>query len=46
MIKIELGELYGCESYKELTETINHMKRSGMSDEQIQEILDKSKGGK
>jgi len=46
MIKIELGELYGCESYEELIETINYMKRMGMSDEQMQEILNKSKDGK
>lgn len=46
MIKIDLGELYGCKSYEELIETINYMKRMGMSDEQMQEILNKSKDGK
>ena len=46
MIKIDLGELYGCKSYEELIKTINYMKRMGMSDEQMQEILNKSKDGK
>lgn len=46
MIKIDLGELYGCKSYEELIQTINYMKRMGLSDKQMQELLNKSKDEK
>lgn len=43
MIDIELGEMYGMDSYKDLVETINYLKRLGFTDNEIQKILDKSK---
>ena len=43
MITIELGQTYGMDSAKELMQTIEELKRMGMSDEDIQAILDRSK---
>jgi DNA-binding transcriptional MerR regulator len=46
MISIEMGELYGMTSPEELIEAIDFLKNMGMSDAQIQEVLDRSKEGK
>ena len=43
MINIKLGELYGMKDVKELMQTIQDLQNMGMSDTEIQEILDKSK---
>lgn len=43
MINIELNELYGMENEKDLMKTIFELRNMGMSDEEIQEILDRSK---
>lgn len=43
MIVIELGEMYGMNSYKDLVETINYLKGLGFENDEIQKILDKSK---
>lgn len=43
MINLEIGELYGMESEKELMEAIQSCRNMGMSDEAIQAILDRSK---
>lgn len=43
MITLELGELYGMDSYKDLMDTINELKENGWKDSEIQEILDRSK---
>ena len=50
MINIKLeeltGNMYGTGSIKELLRGIDELKRSGLSDDEIQKILDKSEGGK
>ena len=43
MINLEIGELYGMESERELMEAIQSCRTIGMSDAQIQAILDRSK---
>ncbi len=43
MITLELGQLYGMDSEKELMQTIKELKNTGMSDGDIQSILDRSK---
>ena len=43
MITLELGQLYGMDSEKELMQTIKELKNTGMSDGDIQVILDRSK---
>ena len=43
MITLELGQLYGMDSEKELMQTIKELKNTGMSDGDIQAILDRSK---
>ena len=43
MINIELGELYGMDSIKELMQTIKELQDMGMSDAEIQAILERSK---
>lgn len=43
MITLEMGELYGMESEKDLMQTIKQLQDMGMSDVQIQAILDRSK---
>ena len=43
MINLELGELYGMDSIKELMQTIEELRSMGMSDIEIQAILDRSK---
>ena len=43
MINIELGELYGMNNVKELMQTIKELQDMGMSDSEIQAILERSK---
>ena len=43
MITLEMGQLYGMNSEKELMQTIKELKNTGMSDNDIQIILDRSK---
>lgn len=43
MITLKMGELYGMESEKELMQTIKELQDMGMSDEDIQALLDRSK---
>ena len=43
MITLEMGQLYGMNSEKELMQTIKELKNMGMSDNDIQIILDRSK---
>lgn len=43
MITLEMGQLYGMDSKKELMQTIKELKNIGMSDDDIQVILDRSK---
>lgn len=45
MINLELGQLYGCNNQNELLDTIDMLKAIGMSDEDINEILNRSKDG-
>lgn len=46
MISLEMGELYGMESERKLMEAIQSCRNMGMSDAQIQALLDRSKEGK
>lgn len=43
MISLEMGQLYGMNNEKELMQTIKELKNTGMSDNDIQVILDRSK---
>ncbi len=43
MITLEIGQLYGMNNEKELMQTIKELKNTGMSDNDIQIILDRSK---
>lgn len=43
MITLELGQLYGMNSTKEVMTTIEELKNIGMSDADIQAILDRSR---
>ncbi len=43
MITLELGELYGMDSYEDLLDTIKVLKEHWWSDSEIQEVLDRSK---
>lgn len=43
MINLELGELYGMDNVKELMQTIKELQDMGMSDSEIQAILERSK---
>ena len=43
MITLEMGQLYGMSSEKELMQTIKELKSTGMSDDDIQVILNRSK---
>lgn len=43
MIKLDLGQLYGMDSMKEVMSTIEELKNMGMSDAEIQAILDRSR---
>ena len=45
IIIIELGQLYGCNNQKEVLDTIYNLKAIGMSDDDINEILNRSKEG-
>ena len=42
-IRLELGEFYGCKNEKELMESIETLRQIGMSDEEINEVLERSK---
>lgn len=43
MLKLVIGELYGMDNIEQLMSTIQDMRNLGMSDEEIQEVLDRSK---
>lgn len=43
-INLEIGELYGMQSINEVIETISEMKKIGMSDDEINIVLERSKG--
>ena len=43
MITLKMGELYGMESEKDLVQTIKELQDMGMSDDDIQAVLDRSK---
>lgn len=43
MTTLEMGQLYGMNNEKELMQTIKELKDMGMSDNDIQVILDRSK---
>lgn len=43
MLTLELGELYGMDSYEDLMDAIKELKERGWSDSEIQEVLDRSK---
>lgn len=43
MLKLEIGELYGMDSIEQLMSTIQDMRNIGMTDKEIQEVLDRSK---
>lgn len=45
MINLELGQLYGCNNQNELLDAIDNLKAIGMSDEEINKILERSKDG-
>ena len=45
-INLEIGNLYGMSSVKELIDTIKELKKIGMPDEEVQKILDRSKDKK
>lgn len=42
MINLELGNDYGCDNQDELLATLKSLKSMGMSDEEINEILNRS----
>ena len=46
MLKLVIGELYGMDNIEQLMSTIQDMRNIGMSDEEIQAVLDRSKEGK
>lgn len=46
MLTLELGELYGMSNEKELLDTIEQLRKFGMSDADIQAVLERSKEGK
>lgn len=43
MLKLVIGELYGMDSIEQLMSTIQDMRNLGMNDNEIQEVLDRSK---
>lgn len=43
MLKLVIGELYGMDNIEQLMSTIQDMRNIGMSDDEIQEVLDRSK---
>ena len=43
MITLEMSQLYGMNNEKELMQTIKELKNTGISDNDIQVILDRSK---
>lgn len=43
MITLEIGQFYGMSNEKELMQTIKELKNIGMSDDDIQAILNRSK---
>lgn len=46
MINLEINELYGMRNEKELNEAIQTLQEMGMTDEQINKILEDSKEDK
>ena len=46
MLKLVIGELYGMDSIEQLMSTIQDMRNLGMTDEEIQKVLDRSKEDK
>lgn len=46
LLKLKLGELYGCDSIEELMEAIVLMQSMGMSDEELNKMLERSEQGK
>lgn len=45
MLKLKLGELYGCDSIEELMEAIDALQDMGMSDEELNKMLERSEQG-
>lgn len=43
MLKLVIGELYGMDNIEHLMKTIQDMRDFGMTDDEIQEVLDRSK---
>lgn len=43
MITLDMGQLYGMNNEKELMQTIKELKNTGMSDGDIQVVLNRSK---
>jgi orotate phosphoribosyltransferase-like protein len=43
MITLEIGQLYGMNSIKEVLDAVKELQDSGMADANIQEVLDRSK---
>lgn len=43
MLTLEMGELYGMDSYEDLMDAIKELKEHGWNDSEIQEVLDRSK---
>ena len=43
MLNLELGELYGMDSWDDVLDAIKLLKEQGWSDSEIQEVLDRSK---
>lgn len=46
MLKLKLGELYGFDSIEELMEAIDNMQSMGMSEEELNKMLERSEQGK
>lgn len=44
MVTLEIGQLYGMNSINEVLDAIKELQDSGMSDADIQAVLDRSKG--
>ena len=43
MICMELGELYGFDNWEDLWEAVENIRSMGLSDEEINKILERSK---
>lgn len=46
LLKLKLGELYGFDSIEELMEAIDALQDMGMSDEELNKMLERSEQGK